>query len=324
MFVSIKTLLYTIYTRIFPICDENKEEIKMSIPSNVLKIRDKTRKDIESGLQNYVVIFKDGQVKNYLTNPCYSALNYPDRVDNYKDVAYIISYMSPTFSGFNFTEGNIAYANWILKRSPWADCFLTKTGSYALNKGIICHGETPSNILIGGLIALRFIDEYPYIPDIWYRLVKVGIDEHLAFLIANSSHFMNNKQAISISQGPGGHNNFPQMFTPSSWWSFMNNKPSYISATKGGFKYSGVENAWYGGRGDAKERNIMDERALEGVTLSQWGTPLFLEGPGKEIKGWGGYVEKIQGWDVNTLKDLKIEAVPKLMEVINKVGDKKK
>jgi len=75
-----------------------------------------------------------------------------------------------------------SWLGWVLKKSPWQEVFHTKLSSVAIEKGIICRVNVPSNMLIAGLMVVRTITENTAKIIVWNELVGYGIDPTYAYL----------------------------------------------------------------------------------------------------------------------------------------------
>lgn len=80
----------------------------------------------------------------------------------------------------------IRYLDWLLNRSPYADTFLSKSAARVLKQQYsVSRADYPSNILVGGLIATRRLWEYEGVAELWDSLVKAGMSENMAYLVAH-------------------------------------------------------------------------------------------------------------------------------------------
>jgi len=75
------------------------------------------------------------------------------------------------------------YCEYIINRSPWADCFLDKDYDKGLEEGLLMDCNKDISMIAGACIALRMGMEYPVLPPFDY-LVKNKVGEHAACLIA--------------------------------------------------------------------------------------------------------------------------------------------
>ena len=77
------------------------------------------------------------------------------------------------------------YLKWLFNRSPWAGTFYN-TEPPAEGEFVYSRTDVPANLMAGGLIAFRAIYEYPHIVTNWSWLVRNGVKESYAFILAHS------------------------------------------------------------------------------------------------------------------------------------------
>lgn len=78
------------------------------------------------------------------------------------------------------------WLSWVLRSSPWRSAFHTKNVATAVMEGILCDVSVPSNLLIGGLMAVRAVTDNTTKVIVWNDLVEHGLDPLYAYL---ASHF---------------------------------------------------------------------------------------------------------------------------------------
>jgi len=97
----------------------------------------------------------------------------------------------------------IPFYRWLLNESPYADVFITKNPRTAINLGIICRTDVPSNLLLGALTATRYGWERDRggsrWMQVWGGLRKRGVRESLAFVLCHHACLYNEE----LSWGAG-------------------------------------------------------------------------------------------------------------------------
>jgi hypothetical protein len=93
-------------------------------------------------------------------------------------------------AGANLKEA-MAFWNWIMKRSPWRDAFLNKRPSDMLKRGVYFDCNQEHRLINGAMAAIREAWEFHSSVSLWYKLVKMGLEEHIAHIICHSFTFKN-------------------------------------------------------------------------------------------------------------------------------------
>ena len=95
------------------------------------------------------------------------------------------------------------YLKWLFNRSPWAYTFYN-TDPPAEGEFVYSRTDVPSNLMVGGLIAFRAIYEYPHIIGHWSWLVRKGVNETYAFILAHSMSYQK-KEIKCVLGSPDNH-----------------------------------------------------------------------------------------------------------------------
>jgi len=146
---------------------------------------------------------------------------------------------------------SILYLDWILNNSPWSSVFYTKVPNKAIDKGIICHTNVLSTLLMSGLSAVREIDECPNKVIIWGELVNAGLNPEYAYI---ATHYLEICEGGFLLNKPyynTNHLSLNQPFTPKYLKNFCAGKIARVgehspprNIFKKNTKFSGVFNLW--------------------------------------------------------------------------------
>ena len=155
------------------------------------------------------------------------------------------------------------YLKWLFNRSPWAYTYYN-TDPPAEGEFVYSRTDVPSNLMVGGLIAFRAIYEYPHIIGHWRWLVRNGVNETYAFILAHSMSYK--KKGIPCVPGsPDNHHAVAGIgMSDKSIKNFCKGKMAianlnYVS----GAPYTQVNEAWgVDGIGDTSRREKIG-RCLE-------------------------------------------------------------
>ena len=99
----------------------------------------------------------------------------------------------------------IPYYRWLLNDSIYRDCFVTKSPIEAIHKGVICHTDVPSNLLLGALIATRYPWEYAGQQfKTWCELYSRGVNPSMAFIVCHAALY--DYKRVSFQGVLRGHN----------------------------------------------------------------------------------------------------------------------
>lgn len=274
--------------------------------STVYTVRTAIRKQLDEegdeGLQNFVFIQDDGEVIKYLHRACYMPISYYEKWN--KNSKYLIDFVNHTrykdckdiLEGFEY-----GYMDWILNRSPWTSIFRTRSAKVAIDKGIICRVDKPSNFIVGGLMAIRYIYESPQIVRLFGELVAGGVDENTAMIVAQYSSCDEERKTFSMSSyGPAGHSSFEHQFSYTTMHNFINCKPIGSGNYIGGSGYSSdtIDALW------GFNRKYTDPPKLAG------GTPSAVKTP------WGE--ERTNSWKFSQIKEFNKTVIPLLYEAMEK------
>jgi len=100
-------------------------------------------------------------------------------------IASLHQHRNSAYGNLTEAEQRVFY-DWFLRRSPYAKCISTKSVDYAMKFGILIDGNFPANLVVGATIAQRVLWEYTPIVRSMQCLVKLGMNESIAFMIAHT------------------------------------------------------------------------------------------------------------------------------------------
>ena len=77
------------------------------------------------------------------------------------------------------------FADYLINRSPWADCFLNPTGEDVADNCWVLDASQPSNYIAGACMASRWPTEWPQRCKAWVALARAGVDENEAMFLSH-------------------------------------------------------------------------------------------------------------------------------------------
>jgi hypothetical protein len=129
-------------------------------------------------------------------------------------------------------EHQLSFADWMIKRSVWKECFLNPSAQDVVDNCWVLSPDAPANLLAGACMATRHITEWPQRMMAWVEMVKAGVPEDKAYFLSHH-----------ISSLGGWGDPFPFSIDTSSEWhiplfkSF--NKAYYNNFLKGDYTGEG-------------------------------------------------------------------------------------
>lgn len=130
----------------------------------------------------------------------------------------------------------LAYYDWLINRSPWAEGFSHKGCVKELvekTRYVSCNVSAPANLFQGGLVATRQPWEHPGVVRVFNLLVGKGVEENTAFLLGSLFSVKADGNLTPVLH-PSGH--FPidvSSMTREDCVRFINNNPHIL---KGPYK----------------------------------------------------------------------------------------
>lgn len=190
-------------------------------------------------INSFIVIFEDGEEVSYFNAPCYGALSRQECGTEY--------ILSSTYNHkISLSEDKcIKYLDWLLNHSPYSRVFIDKDASECLDRGFVSvSGRTPSNLMLGGLIAVRRLYEYSSVVEAFDILVEGGVKPNLAYLIAHRSRVVEEGSGISFNSFTTSHVNLNHSFDKEYIMNFVNNNPTEKDSYYDTGRYGGVDSTW--------------------------------------------------------------------------------
>jgi hypothetical protein len=126
---------------------------------------------------------------------------------------------------------DLKYLDWVINRSPWSKAFVSKSAKYAtLKRSVIMDAKAPSNLMVGGGVAIRRLWETLRIKKAWLDAVEAGVNEDLAYFLAASSQYTNNNKSIKWGEAECGHMNLAvQSMDLADLKAFLEHKPWHLN-----------------------------------------------------------------------------------------------
>jgi hypothetical protein len=140
----------------------------------------------------YAMGFKDGTIVVSENTICHAwlrdiGLGYQAHTDHYyfDDCVVVFNLIYPA------KRLNPApYYDYLLNRSPWSECYITKDVTTIAEGGVISRGGGDKWLTVSSCVALRFPSEHPDRLKTWlYLTQKLGVHEDKAMLLANRYNF---------------------------------------------------------------------------------------------------------------------------------------
>lgn len=133
---------------------------------------------------------KKGEVRFLGTGVCHGRLNSGyAHIKEINSLEAIINNIQPSKRGLHdvtqFEKDRELFLEWLLNHSLWRSTFISKNYTEALkHKILLSDPDTPSNLMVSGMIAIRSVSENSHRSVTWAKLVRYGVDPILALLAA--------------------------------------------------------------------------------------------------------------------------------------------
>lgn len=132
-----------------------------------------------------------------------TAIVYPDKDPDFTLETVCLAHMSRVESGsiavvnmlmdqrekegFLTESEALQYMHWLLVDSPYAETFISKSAHQALlDKYTISDSMAPANLMVGGMVAVRRLWEFPIIARIFCDLTNRGVNKNLAYVLGHT------------------------------------------------------------------------------------------------------------------------------------------
>ena len=187
------------------------------------------------------LVYTDGVVGHLESTNCTASLNRLNNGD--RQLECILSCVG---YGVENEEYYNPFINWLVKRSPYADAFLSKQASkVGKDKCLIVNPNCPSNIMVGGIMAARGTYENTGIAKGWYELTKRGVNENLAFILSHWSQYGGGGVVGFRGYTQNHHAVGGSWATKDYIKAFINNAPSYVHGNyQEARRYSMIQATW--------------------------------------------------------------------------------
>lgn len=186
------------------------------------------------------IVFEDS-VHVSPNQACHAGLH--NNYDGNKDkgaLAVVSALMQPSMDILSEEEA-LMFLDWLLNRSPYASTFVTKSAHEAIYyKATISDAFTPSNLMAAGMVSSRRLWEYAFVTRVFCDLVKVGVNENLAYWLGHiAAGAFNRSGSFNWGTGKAGHCSVDTYISnPASLKAFLEHKPANLNKT-----YN--ESMWY-------------------------------------------------------------------------------
>lgn len=253
-------------------------------PKIYLQIMEDNRKKIEAlsefntnATASFFSSYESTRYRKDLNGACHASLaSFP------RNSIGIVSYVSNYLKS---CEKSDFYYDYLVNRSRFSHAFIKFDG-----KAFYCRTDIPSNYLAGALVATRYTWEYPYVVNSFYVLCKNGMNEHLAFCIAQNFNtlFPDNNYTMTTH----GHNCIrPNCLN--SLKNYIEGNFKFVNETYfNSIRYTGIDNLW-GAQEESlipKLTQLLNSSKEKGVTsapqisFNPWQKTLDLFLESKKIK----------------------------------------
>jgi len=158
-----------------------------------------------------------------------------------------------------FRSGSVVYLEsvamlfeWVVERSPWADCFLTKDVGEIMSEGYFLDVTKDAELVYSATIVMREATEFPKRAEMFRHFVKMGIDEYISWILAHKIR-MNDDGGYSLYCWDNGHSLFGDTFSIERVVDFLRNwmkdksNPAYSKKKKADVSIKLLEDSCNGG-----------------------------------------------------------------------------
>ena len=149
-----------------------------------------------SAICKYAFVVDGVRAKFELTPPCYASLGRTGG-----PISQLV--VDTSYHKGRHAKFSLVYLDWLLNKSPWAVCFLTKDPQDALDKGVALDCNRHIGELVGAATALREATEFEQRNATFQWAIDNGFDGNVAYLLG-CSYFLEGKK-FTHSPATGGH-----------------------------------------------------------------------------------------------------------------------
>ncbi len=147
----------------------------------------------------------------------------------------------------------IKFYSWMANKSPWRTIFLTKSGSKMIDSQfVVTNAKRPSNLVIGGLTAMRQPWEYSRIIDTWLYLREHApdLDPTFCYYLGHCLSIRRKQTGdeFTITELNGGHVAIGASYSTEAVHNLINSNPLKLNRPLPA-TYRGISEMWgpYGG-----------------------------------------------------------------------------
>ncbi len=166
------------------------------------------KRDRHTSLNSLTWMWNSGNVHRERGTYCFAPIKAVLRADSIENKGLKRLILSPAQGKNNKTFNK--YLDFILNRSIFKDCFLTKRVCDAYQYGIEMDLSKPGNQTWAAMTSVRRGWEYPYKTNAWKTLVDNGISENFALILSPFLQREKGKKELlsSLTIGESGHEAF--------------------------------------------------------------------------------------------------------------------
>lgn len=185
---------------------EPKEIDDMTVQQRVREwIDTEGRKFVERGSNAYFgFIHKDGTNSGKIeSGACHATVLSYGQLSRVPVAAIISRINRATTTSYNQSEHSVRYYDWLFNRSPVSSAFMYKGAKERMKDGwCVVSANNPANLVQAALIGSRNSWEFPKNIEKWVKLVDMGVNENLAYLVV---HFLADLDKTTITLTARSH-----------------------------------------------------------------------------------------------------------------------
>lgn len=160
-----------------------------------------------AAVADFAIKYKHKGVDFFIEHPCHAQLRWGRYDDPHakEEIKGIALYVNGWYNDISKSEKEsyLTYIKWVLKESPWAVCFKTKTAKTAIEKGVTMNVDRNVSELVGAAIALREGWEFSNRLPIFKEALENGATLPSAYLVGCC--LLKDGDRYSLNSLLGGH-----------------------------------------------------------------------------------------------------------------------
>jgi hypothetical protein len=158
------------------------------------------------GCCSYAFTFEDGKRKLDLGAACHASLGYK-KESQVKELVYGLSFDERKVIP-EYKEAFKLYVDYILNKSPWRGCFITKKYDVGVKREVLMNVTRSKHRIAAACIALRMGSEWQSsLLDMFKEMLDKGYSGHTAIMFGLMC-FRNDEDKIGFNPFSGGHQVF--------------------------------------------------------------------------------------------------------------------